>query len=72
MRIWRDPSGSLVDDQRPLAYVASHGSLSAALESGDFVLVADSGEAKRDSSETPRATRSGSKPRVSRHLADYL
>lgn len=45
MRIWKDPSGNLVDDQRLLAYVSAHGSLSKALASGDFVLVSDSGDA---------------------------
>lgn len=26
MRIWKDPNGNLVDDQRLLAYVSAHGS----------------------------------------------
>lgn len=65
MRIWKDPSGNLVDDQRLLAYVSAHGSLSEALASGDFVLVSDSGE----SASRPRSSKQfGGRPR----LADYL
>ena len=65
MRIWKDPSGNLVDDQRLLAYVSAHGSLSEALASGDFVLVSDSGE----SASCPRpGSQSVRRPR----LADYL
>lgn len=65
MRIWKDPSGNLVGDQRLLAYVSAHGSLSEALASGDFVLVSDSdGTASR-----PRPSgQSAGRPR----LADYL
>lgn len=65
MRIWKDPSGNLVDDQRLLAYVSAHGSLSEALASGDFVLVSDSGES---------ASRPRSNGQFVRHprLADYL
>lgn len=65
MRIWKDPSGNLVDDQRLLAYVSAHGSLSEALASGDFVLVSDSVELAsrpRPSSQPVRCSR----------LADYL
>lgn len=65
MRIWKDPSGNLVDDQRLLAYVSAHGSLSGALTSGDFVLVSDSGE----STSRPRpSSQSARRPR----LIDYL
>ena len=65
MRIWKDPSGNLVDDQRLLAYVSAHGSLSEALASGDFVLVSDSGE----SASRPR---SNGQPARRPRLADYL
>ncbi len=65
MRIWKDPSGNLVDDQHLLAYVSAHGSLSEALASGDFVLVSDSGE----SASRPRSN--GQSVRHPR-LADYL
>lgn len=65
MRIWKDPSGNLVDDQRLLTYVSAHGSLSKALASGDFVLVIDSG----DAASRPRPSgQSARRPR----LADYL
>lgn len=65
MRIWKDPSGNLVDDQRLLAYVSAHDSLSKALASGDFVLVSDSG----DVASRPRPSgQSARRPR----LADYL
>lgn len=65
MRIWKDPSGNLVDDQRLLAYVSAHGSLSKALASGDFELVGDSGElASRPRPSARSAKRPG--------LADYL
>ena len=65
MRIWKDPSGNLVDDQRLLAYVSAHGSLSKALASGDFVLVSDSNEAANRSRSSKQF---GGRPR----LADYL
>ncbi len=65
MRIWKDPSGNLVDDQRLLAYVSAHGSLSKALASGDFVLVSDSGEM---TSRPCSNSQSAGRPR----LADYL
>lgn len=54
-----------MDDQRLLAYVSAHGSLSEALASGDFVLVSDSGEM------TSRP-RSNSQPDRRPRLADYL
>ena len=65
MRIWKDPSGNLVDDQRLLAYVSAHGSLSKALASGDFVLVSENNETasrKRPSKQFGGRSR----------LADYL
>lgn len=65
MRIWKDPSGNLVDDQRLLAYVSAHGSLSKALASGDFVLVSDS-------NDTARRQRSSKQPAGRLRLADYL
>lgn len=65
MRIWKDPSGNLVDDQRLLAYVSAHGSLSKALASGDFVLVSDSVGAASQRSFSNRPSR---RPR----LSDYL
>lgn len=65
MRIWKDPSGNLVDDQRLLAYLSAHGSLSKALASGDFVLVSDSGEVAGRRSSVDQSSRC---PR----LADYL
>ena len=65
MRIWKDPSGNLVDDQRLLAYVSARGSLSEALALGDFVLVSDSGE----SASRPRPS---SQPARRPRLADYL
>lgn len=65
MRIWKDPSGNLVDDQRLLAYVSAHGSLSEALASGDFVLVSDGGE----SASRPHPS---SQPARRPRLADYL
>ena len=65
MRIWKDPSGNLVDDQRLLAYVSAHGSLSEALASGDFVLVSDGGEM----TSRPRPN---SQPVRRPRLADYL
>lgn len=65
MRIWKDPSGNLVDDQRLLAYVSTHDSLSKALASGDFVLVSDSD----DTASRQRSSKQfGTRPR----LADYL
>lgn len=65
MRIWKDPSGNLVDDQRLLAYVSAHGSLSKALASGDFVLVSDS-------DDTASRQRSGKQFGARPRLADYL
>ena len=65
MRIWRDPAGSLVDDQRLLAYLASFGSLSHALDHGDIVLVSDS---DRGSCQASAASR----PCARKRLADYL
>lgn len=43
MRLWIDRNGSIVDDERVLAYIAVHGSLSAALEAGDIELLSESG-----------------------------
>lgn len=65
MRIWKDPSGNLVDDQRLLAYVSAHGSLSEALASGDFVLVSDS-------NDTASRQRSSKQSAGRLRLADYL
>ena len=65
MRIWRDPAGSLVDDQRLLAYLASFGSLSHALDHGDVVLVSDSDCGSYQVS-------AASHPCARKRLADYL
>lgn len=67
VRMWIDPKGALVDDQRLLAYVVSHGSLSKALEDGDFVLLSDTNSAPRDSALLREGERM---PR--KRLADYL
>lgn len=65
MRFWLDPKGNIVDDQRLLAYLTVHGSLSEALKSGDFKLLADTGPAK------PPAKAAGKRP-AELHLSDYL
>lgn len=65
--MWIDPKGALVDDQRLLAYVASHGSLSKALADGDFVLLADPDPTQRDRAASCEGARM---PR--KRLADFL
>lgn len=39
MRLWLNTKGGLISDAQVLACLASHGSLSAALEAGDIALV---------------------------------
>ena len=66
MRFWLDPKGDMVDDQRLLAYIAAHGSLSEALKSGDFKLLADTGH-----HDCFPARAAGKNPKE-RRLVDYL
>ena len=67
MRLWMDSHGALIDDERVLATIAQHGSMSAALEAGDITLVhgtrdfdlhdshlADEGFMSRSYSESPK------------------
>ncbi len=71
MRLWVDPKGALVDDQRLLAYVSSHGSLSEALKDGDFVLLSDT-DTKGPGTRSASATNSGVSKAKSRRLVDFL
>ena len=71
MRLWVDPKGALVDDQRLLAYVSSHGSLSEALKDGDFVLLSDT-DATGPRTRPASATSSGISKAKTRRLADFL
>lgn len=67
MRMWIDPSGAIVDDERLLSYVAAHGSLSDAVASGDFKLMVDSAAAPSSDSAHGAA-----RPVRSKRLSDYL
>lgn len=40
MRLWRNSNGAVLTDEQVLAYISAHGSLSAALESGDVECIA--------------------------------
>lgn len=63
MRIWKDPKGNLVDDERVLAFLASCGSLSAAAKAGEIELVSES---------APEGIGSRACSNHGKKLADYL
>ena len=44
MRVWENAKGDLITDEQLLRHIASHGSLSAALEAGDIRLVVGTAE----------------------------
>ena len=54
MRFWENAKGDLITDEQVLAYVASHGSLSAALTAGDIVLVSSTTDAFRPREGQPK------------------
>ena len=68
MRLWLNAKGDLITDEQVLAYIASHGSLSAALEAGDMALV--TGETQPTTSRDPASGRKGRKRHAK--LAEYL
>lgn len=41
MHIWKDANGALITDEQLVRYIATFGSLSAALAAGDVTLVID-------------------------------
>ena len=64
MRLWEDAKGSVITDEQLVRYIAYRGSLSAALEAGDVLLISETKEGPQRPSERPRTP--------SRRLADYL
>lgn len=71
MRLWLDPHGSIVDDGRLLSYISAHGSLSAALQDGDFRLLSDVDGTQADGRSGSGARPSSIRDRR-RRLTDYL
>jgi hypothetical protein len=68
MRLWKNSKGDLIGDEQVLAYLASHGSISAALDSGDIVLVTG----KADAPKPPQTDAQRRGRRNHAKLASYL
>lgn len=65
MRLWQNSDGAILTDDQVLAYISTHGSLSAALESGDIECISDS-----ESTYLPLSFRSSIGKKKS--LSDFL
>lgn len=63
-RIWMAADGSLITDEQLLRHIATFGSLSAALRSGDVTLVI--------SSKDKKAHGPGDRPKIRSRLSDYI